>query len=45
MKVYMHMCLDGTPPASMMMQPAQLPQVTELKYLGSTLQSDGGANK
>ena len=38
-------CLNGTPPASVMMQTAQLPQVTELKYLGSTLQSDGGANK
>ena len=40
-----HMCLDGTPPVSMMMQTAQLPQVTEFKYLGSTLQSDRGANK
>ena len=29
----------------MMMQTAQLPQVTELKHLGSVLQSDGGANK
>ena len=24
------------------MQSAQLPQVTEFKYMGSTLQSDGG---
>ena len=26
------------------MQSAQLPQMTKLKYLGSTLQSDGGMN-
>ena len=37
-----YMCLNGTPLASVDMQPAQLPQVTEFKYLGSTLQSDGG---
>ncbi len=35
------MCLNGTPLGSVKMQSAQLPQVTELKYLGSTLQSDG----
>ena len=33
--------LNGTPLGSVLMQSAQLPQVTELKYLGSTLQSDG----
>ena len=37
----MYMCLNGTPSASVNMQSAQLPQVTQLKYLGSTLQSDG----
>ena len=36
-----YMCLDGTPLGSVNMQSAQLPQVTEFKYLGSTLQSDG----
>ena len=36
------MCLNGTPLGSVLMQSAQLPQVTEIKYLGSTLQSDGG---
>ena len=36
------MCLNGTPLASVDMQSAQLPQVTEFKYMGSTLQSDGG---
>ena len=35
-----YMCLNGTPSASVNMQSAQLPQVTEFKYLGSTLQSD-----
>ena len=35
------MCLNGTPLGSVKMQPAQLPQVTEFKNLGSTLQSDG----
>ena len=30
---------------SVKMQSAQLPQVTEFKYLGSTLQSDGDMNK
>ena len=33
--------LNGTSLGSVKMQSAQLPQVTELKYLGSTLQSDG----
>ena len=37
-----YMCLYGTPLASFDMQSDQLPQVTEFKYLGSTLQSDGG---
>ena len=36
-----YMCLNGTPLGSVTMQSAQLPRVTELKYLGSTLQSDG----
>ena len=36
-----YMCLNGTPLGSVKRQSAQLPQVTELKYLGSTLQSDG----
>ena len=35
------MCRNGTPLLSVKMQSAQLPQVTEFKYLGSTLQSDG----
>ena len=35
------MCLNGTPLGSVKMQSAQLPQVTEFKYLGSTLLSDG----
>ena len=37
-----YMCLNGTPLASVDMQFAQLPRVIEFKYLGSTLQSDGG---
>ena len=37
---YNFMCLNGTPLGSVEMQSAQLPQVTEFKYLGSTLQSD-----
>ena len=36
-----YMCLNGTPLGNVMMQAAQLPQVTEFKYLGSTMQSDG----
>ena len=35
------MCLNGTPLGSVKMQSAQLPKVTEFKYLGNTLQSDG----
>ena len=35
-------CLNGTPLGSVHMQSAQLPEVTVLKYMGSTLQSDGG---
>ena len=37
-----YMCIHGTPLGSVNMQYVQLPQVTEFKYLGSTLQSDGG---
>ena len=40
-----YMCLNGTPLGSVKMQSAQLPQVTDFKYLGSTLQSDGGMIK
>ena len=36
-----YMCLNGTPLGIVHMQSAQLPQVSEFKYLGSTLQSDG----
>ena len=36
-----YMCLNGTPLASVTRQSAQLPHVTEFKYMGSTLQSDG----
>ena len=36
-----YMCLNGTPLGSVNMQSAQLPQVTEFKRLGSTMQSDG----
>ena len=36
-----YMCLNGTSLGSVKMQSAQLPQVTEFKYLGSTMQSDG----
>ena len=36
------MCLNGTPLGSVHMQSAQLPHVTEFKYLGSILQSYGG---
>ena len=39
-----YMWLNGTPLGSVKMQSAQLPQVTEFKYLGSTLQSDGDMN-
>ena len=35
------MYLNGTQLGGAQMQSAQLPQVTEFKYLGSTLQSDG----
>ena len=37
-----YMCLNGTPLGIVHMQSAQLTQVTEFKYLESTLQSDGG---
>ena len=36
-----YMCLNGTPLGRVMIQSAQLSQVTEFKYRGSTLQSDG----
>ena len=36
-----YMCLNGTTLGSDKMQFAQLSQVTYLKYMGSTLQSDG----
>ena len=36
-----YMCLNGTPSESIKMQSDQLPQVTEFKYMGSTLQNDG----
>ena len=39
-----YMCLNGTPLGSVKMQSAQLPQVTEFKYLGITVQSDGDMN-
>ena len=39
-----YICLNGTPLGSVKMHSAQLPQVTEFKYLGSTLQSDGDIN-
>ena len=40
----LYMCLNGTPLGSVKMQSHQLQQVTEFKYLGSTLQSDGDMN-
>ena len=39
-----YMCLNGSPLGSVNVQSAQLSQVTEFKYLGSTLQSDGDMN-
>ena len=36
-----YMCLNGTSLRSVHSQSAQLPQVTEFKYLGTTLHSDG----
>ena len=36
-----YMCLNGTPLGSVNMQSAQLPQVTEFKCMGGTLQSNG----
>ena len=36
-----YMCLNGTTLKSVNMLSVQLPQVTEFKYLGSTLQGDG----
>ena len=39
-----YMCLNGTPLGSVHMQSTQLPQVTEFKYLGSTLPCDGGVS-
>ena len=40
-----YMCLNTTPLGNVKMQSVQLPQVTEFKYLGSTLQSDGDMNR
>ena len=37
-------CLNGTPLGSVKVQSDQLPQVTEITYLGCTLQSDGDMN-
>ena len=39
-----YMCINGTPLGSVNMKSAQLPQVTEFKYLGSTLQRNGGTS-
>ena len=39
-----YMCLNGTPLGSVHMQSALQPQVTEFKYMGSTLHSDGDMN-
>ena len=36
-----YMCLNGTPLGRVHMQSTQLPQVTEYKYMGNTLQRDG----
>ena len=38
------MCLNEMPLGSVKMPSTQQPQVTEFKYLGSTLQSDGDVN-
>ena len=38
------MCLNGMPLGSVTMQSVQLPQVTDFKYMVSTLQSDGDIN-
>ena len=38
------MCLNGTSLGNFKMQSDKLPQVTEFKYLGSILQSDGDMN-
>ena len=37
-----YMCLNGEARESVNMQTTQLPEVTEFKYLGSTIQKDGG---
>ena len=39
-----YVCVTGTTAESVKMQSSQLSQVTEFKYLGSTLQSDGVMN-
>lgn len=39
-----YMCLHGTSQGGVRMEAKQLPEVSEFKYLGSTLQSDGGIN-
>ncbi|XP_037803561.1 uncharacterized protein LOC119597968 [Penaeus monodon] len=40
-----YMCLNGMQGGSVLMDDQQLPEVTEFKYLGSLLQSDGGVHK
>ncbi|XP_047492047.1 uncharacterized protein LOC125041254 [Penaeus chinensis] len=37
-----YMCLNGVSRRSIRMQDQQLPEVSEFRYLGSTVQSDGG---
>ena len=39
-----YMCLHGTSQGGVRMESQQLPEVTEFKYLGSTLQSNGGVD-
>ena len=36
------MCLNGEARESINMQTSRIPEVTEFKYLGSTIQKDGG---
>ncbi|XP_047471504.1 uncharacterized protein LOC125026943 [Penaeus chinensis] len=38
-----YLCLNGVSRGSIRMQDQQLPEVNEFRYLGSTVQSDGGA--
>jgi len=39
-----YMCLHGTSQGGVKMESQQLPEVTEFKYVGSTLQSNGGTD-